>query len=386
MEMQERLDRARQLEPGIEQMRAEMDERAGMTDAAVAALRESGVLRAAVPPELGGPFLDPLEQIELVEEFSRIDGAVGWCAMIGAASSFVIGFLDDDRARHWFERDDACVAGQLQPTGRAERVPGGYLASGRFRFGSGIGHATVVLGGCIVTEGGAVARSPAGRPEVRTVLFDPAQCRIIETWDTSGLRATGSHDYEIEDLFIPEGDAYDPTAPARRDEPLFRFSPLFLATHDGVPLGIARRAIDTAIDVVLEKGLPPMGLGDAPKLCDQVQVQDAVARAEVELGGARALCYSAVGDVWASMQAGRRVSRRERGMYRASMTYSHQVAKKVVGELCDAASTAAVGRDSVLDRQLRDIVTACQHRMVHSRVYAPAGRLIMGLESGDPTV
>jgi alkylation response protein AidB-like acyl-CoA dehydrogenase len=380
-----RLELARSLEPLIEDGRAEMEAQQRLSDGVLDGMRSMGILRAAVPKELDGPQMDPRQQIELVEELSRLDGAVGWCAMIASASSFVAGFLPAERADHWFRPADACLAGQLQPTGRAERVPGGYRASGRFRFASGISHATVVLAGCVVTVGGEIVRLDGGRPELRTVVFAPEGCEVLHTWDTTGLRATGSHDYVVDDLFIPEEDSYDPTSPVARDEPLYRYPPLFLAPHYGVPLGIARRAIDTVLELAQEKPVAH-GLGTPPKLRDNPQVQEALALAEMSLGGARALCYSTIEDLWDTLLAGERVTKRQRGMYRMGMAWSHQVAREVVGSMYDVASTTSIARGSTLDRQLRDIATACQHRMVHTRVYAPAGRLLLGMDSGDPTV
>jgi alkylation response protein AidB-like acyl-CoA dehydrogenase len=385
MDQRDRLDLVRSLAPVVERQRAEMEAQGRLHPEVVEGLRACGVLRAAVPPELDGPALDPAAQIELVEELSRLDGAVGWCAMIAAASSFVAGYLEPEAAERWFGPSDACLAGQLQPTGRAERVDGGYVASGRFRFASGVAHSTMLLAGCAVTVGGEVARHDDGRPELRTVLFRPQQCTVLDTWDTTGLRATGSHDYVIDELFVPEADSYDPSR-TRRDEPLYRFAPLFLAPHYGVPLGIARTAVDCVLDLAQEKGLVATGLREPPRLREHEQVQEAVAVAEAELGGARALCYETVGGMWATLVAGERISRRQRGMYRVGMTHCHQVAKRVVGSMYDAATTSSIERGSPLDRQLRDVATACQHRMVHTRVYAPAGRLLLGMDSGDPTV
>ena len=386
MEHAARLDAIRALRPTVDEVIDEMEEQRHLSPAVVEGMRATEVFRAAVPTDVGGPQLDPMSQIEMVEEFSRLDGSVGWCAMIGAASSFASGYLDRAVAQRWFGSPDACLAGQLQPTGRAERVPGGYRASGRFRFGSGISHSTVVLAGCVVTVDGEIARHESGRPELRTVLFDPSQCTVLETWDTTGLRGTGSNDYVLDEVFIAEEDSYDPAGRIARGDPLYQFAPIFLAPHYGVPLGIARRAIDDVSALVMEKTVPPPGIGEAPKLCDNAQVQEAIALAEAELGGARAMSYATIGDMWETLTAGERVSRRQRGMYRTTMSWAHQVAKNVVSSMFDVATTSSIGRGSSLDRQLRDIVTACQHRIVHTRVYAPAGRLILGLDSGDATV
>ena len=189
----------------------------------------------------------------------------------------------------------------------------------------------------------------------------------------------------IDAVFVPQHDTYDPSGGPRHDGPLYRYAPLFLCPHDGVPLGMSRRAIDEVIDLAEHKGIPPLGLGDPPRLRDTVQVQEAVARAEVELGGARSMCYATLADLWGVLWAGGRVTHRQRALYRAAMVRAHEVARDVVNDMFDVASTSAIVHGSVLERIHRDTAVASQHRVVHPRGYASAGRMLLGLSAGDPT-
>ena len=66
--------------------------------------------------------------------------------------------------------------------------------------------------------------------------------------------------------------------------------------------------------------------------------------------------------------------------YHPMITHSHQAAKDIVAKLYDTAATSAIFRTSPLDRYMRDILTACQHRVVHLKMYRPAGRLLLGLD------
>ena len=66
------------------------------------------------------------------------------------------------------------------------------------------------------------------------------------------------------------------------------------------------------------------------------------------------------------------------------ITYSHQAAKEVIQRLYDVAATSSIFRSGRLDRDMRDIMTACQHRVVHPRMYRPAGRVLMGLDPEEP--
>jgi hypothetical protein len=70
-----------------------------------------------------------------------------------------------------------------------------------------------------------------------------SDCRIIDTWDTAGLRATGSNDIEVSDVFVPKHRTspvplVDPVA----DGALFRFPivGLFAVGMAASALGIAQ--------------------------------------------------------------------------------------------------------------------------------------------------
>lgn len=376
------------LEPLVAAHRDEMDRDRRLAPAVVAAMADIGILRAAVPRELGGPAYDPRTQVELVEAFSRLDGSIGWCAMIASASSFVVGFLSEERARHWFGPHDASLAGQLSPTGRADRTDGGYRVSGRFRFGSGSGHATMFLAGCLEHDRGELVRGRGGRPQLRTVLVRPDQCTVIDTWHTTGLAGTGSNDYVLDDVFVPVEDSYDPSAPPLRSEPLYRYPPLFLLPHTGVPLGIARAAIDVVLELAGSKELYPgaKAVGSDRTMADDPGVQHNVALAEARFAAMRAFAYDTIEQLWEPIAAGERIPTRLRAMYRVMMTFLHQEGKAVVELMYDTASASAIYRTNPLDRLMRDMLTGAQHRMVHPKLYRPAGRLLLGLDSGDPMV
>ncbi len=379
---------ARSLGPVIEAHREQMDAQRALPAPVVEGMVRLGILRAAVPTELGGPSYDPRTQVEVVEELSRLDGSVGWCAMIASAASFTCGFLDSDTAAAFFGPANACLAGQLAPTGRAVRVPGGYRVSGRFRFGSGSGHATMLLGGCLVYDGDDVSIGPKGRPEQRSALVRAEQVSIMDTWHTTGLWGTGSNDYVIDDVFVPEEHTWDPVGPSLRQEPLYRYPPLFLMPHCGVPLGIARAAIDAVSELAQDKELYPGArqAGSSKSLRDDPGTQEAVAIAEAKLAAARALTYATIDTMWAMLQAGERIPTRDRAMYRITMTWIHQIGKEIVESMYDTASASSIYRGNPLDRLMRDMLTGAQHRMVHPKLYRPAGRLLLGLDSGDPLV
>ncbi|MDO8431663.1 MAG: acyl-CoA dehydrogenase family protein [Candidatus Binatus sp.] len=351
----------------------------------VDALRELGAFRMAIPRAYGGLELDPMMQVRVVEELSRIDGSVGWCSMISSAGSFASAFLAPAVAQRLCGDVGFSLAGQVVPVGRAELVDGGYRVSGRYRFGSGCHHASMIVGGCVVFEGGN-PRLVNGRPEIRVMIFPPGSCTILDTWYTTGLVGTGSNDYVVENAFVPFEESWNFAERPRCATALYRFAPLFLVSHAGVPLGIARAAIDAVMELASRKELmpDPHKLFGSRKLGDDSRTHEALAIAEGELAAARSFAYSSIEELWQTLERGERLSSRQRALYRIMLVYVHRVAKTVTATMYDLAATSAIYRSNPLDRLMRDILTACQHGIVHPKMYRPAGRMLLGLEAGDP--
>jgi alkylation response protein AidB-like acyl-CoA dehydrogenase len=342
-------------------------------------LMRAGVFRMGVPKAYGGPEIDPMSQVRIVEELSRIEGSAGWLAMISTAGSFISAFAEPAAAQRIFGCWDSVFAGQVRPPQRADLVEGGYRLTGTTHFNSGCHHASTFGCGCIIYENGEPRR--VGRhPEFRLLMIPAAKATIIDVWDTTGMRGTGSNDVRFEDVFVPFHDTADMAQRPASPSPLYAFPPLFLVSHAGVPLGIARSALDFVEELSRRKLVMPSG----NPLRDDVEFQETIAWAEAHLGAARAYVYTTIEDLWQTLSSGGRVSPRQRAQYRMMITYSHQSAKQVISTLYDTATSSSIFRSGRLDRDLRDIVTACQHRVVHLRMYRPAGRLLMGLDPEEP--
>lgn len=376
---QDILAAARALEPQIRVAADAMETGRRLPPALARALMEAGAFRMGVPRVYGGSESDPMAQVRVVEELSRFDGSVGWLSMIGSAGSFLAAFLAPPVARRLFGGVESVIAGQLRPPHRAEMVDGGYRVSGTWHFASGSAHATTMVCGCIVYEGGEPKRRGSGQPEYRVMLVPASKVKFIDVWDTTGMRGTGSNDYTVDSVFVPSEESVSMAEPAYCPGPLYLFPPLFLVSHAGVPLGIARSALDFVTDLAARKQVQPSGR----PLREDSRVQETVAWAEASLGAARAYVYSTIEELWATLCKGDRPSPRQRATYRMMITYAHQAAKDVVSALYDTAATSSIFRTGRLDRDMRDILTACQHYVVHLKMYRPAGRLLLGLESEE---
>ena len=100
------------------------------------------------------------------------------------------------------------IAGALLPKGAALPVSGGFRLTGRWTFASGCHQADWMLGSSAVMAQGTPRLRPDGRPDVRTFCLPIGACEILDTWHTTGLRGTGSHDWQVTDVFVPEAQSF----------------------------------------------------------------------------------------------------------------------------------------------------------------------------------
>lgn len=346
----------------------------------VASLKRAGVFRMPMPAAWGGPETPLSDQLRIVETLSTADPSVGWCAMIGSDAGFYSAFFDDATGRELWPDLDMVTAGWLYPVGTARPTPGGYVVNGRWAFGSGCTHADVIVGGCLVVDESGTPQFVDGAPVTRIAVAPADRFEIIDTWHTTGLAGSGSNDYVCHDLFVPAEHTFALTAPVRRPGTLYAMSGAFFANTHGVPLGLARRAIDEVIAIASSKVLMPqfVTMREVPR------VQQAVAAAETALRSARAYSYATLDSITAELDAGRPLPPSLRLDLTLSRVQCFTVAKEIALQMVQLAGTQAVYSTSVLDRLARDAITINTHVVAGAVMSELAGGLALGIEPAGP--
>ncbi len=358
--------------------------RAGCTDvdttrrlpaSVVEALRKARVFHLLAPAAIGGGELDPLTFWHLVEAASYAEGSVGWCVMIGGCYATFGGMLPPDGARTIYGDPATISAGAFRPDGVAHIVDGGYRVSGRWPLGSGSTHANWFTGGCMVMQDGAPILAPTGAPTFREVFFPAADTEIIDTWESTGLRGTASHDYAVHDVFVPASNTLWFQEPPTVETPLYRMPPIAMfATFIGaVPLGIAH-AIDEFVTLA-EVKKPVLSTS---VLAEHAVPQATLGRAQALVASGRAYLTHTLADVWERVQAGRAPTMRDRGELWLAATHAAHSAGQAVELLYTAAGATSVYARSPLDRCLRDVRTAVQHICTQENNFELAGRQLLG--------
>lgn len=369
------------LAPVVAAHRDRFDQERRLPQPVVDAMVEADLFRLFVPREFGGAELSPLDYLEVIEAAAALDGSVGWVLTNGAGMSRTSGYVAREVGRGWFGHPAAFAACSTARMGRAVPVEGGYRVTGRWPFASGIHHATLLMGSCIVTlPDGTVPEGPP--PGLRACLFSPGEATVIDTWHVSGLRGTGSNDFEVTNLFVPEDHTHDlfghvPTQPGI----IYRLPNItaFPMTIAPVPLGIARAALGHFADIAGVHARQGM-----PTLRDREIVQDMVGRAEAKLGAARAFLRETLQEVIDHLDAGPDAMVLARARFRSACALGAETALAIMDMLEAQAGSIAIAENHPLERCSRDLRAAVKHIAVSPALYGITGRLRLGLAPGGP--
>ncbi|MGO9153206.1 acyl-CoA dehydrogenase family protein [Mycobacterium sp.] len=368
---------SRRIADAASKMWAEIDSARRLPDELVEMLRDSGLLRAGAPAEVGGLELPPQVGLRAAEELARGDASTGWCVAIGITSTLLVAYLPPSSRDQLFGDGRGLAAGVWAPRGKGRSVDGGVVVSGRWAFCSGICHADVLFAGCMVDE--------ASVPSV--VALPTKDLQLLDNWYTLGLRGTGSHDTVADEVFAPADRVVSIFDGPVLDRPLYRFPPFgFFALSVAAPaLGNARAAIDDLVELAGDK----RGLGSTRTLAERAATQAAVAAAESALGAARALYYQAVDDAWRASQTGDNqvpVSVELRNRMRLAATHAARTSADVVRTMYDLAGGSAIYDTSPLQRRFRDAFTATAHFQVNEASRELPGRILLGQRADTTTL
>jgi alkylation response protein AidB-like acyl-CoA dehydrogenase len=344
-------------------------------------LARAGLFGLCVPERYAGRERSARDMVRAIEEIATGDGAAGWCVMIGSTTGMLAASLPEEWAdKIYGASPDVITCGVTAPSGRARPVDGGHLVSGRWQWGSGVRHSDWVAGGVVMTDGAEPIAGPHGGPELRLAFFERAQVEVLDTWHSSGLRGSGSHDFEVRDAFVPEGRSVLWGGKPRCDGPLYRFPTLGLLALgvSAVALGIARHAIDELVRLAGEK--VPTGSNRA--LANRPLVQRQVAQAEAALRSSRAFLLEAIDGAWTAAVAQGRLGADERANLRLAATNATQRSADAVDLVYSAGGGSAVYESCPLQRCFRDVHVATQHIMVAEPSWELLGRVRLGLSDG----
>ncbi|MGF6919421.1 acyl-CoA dehydrogenase family protein [Paraburkholderia sp. 40] len=379
LSFQDLIKQVKELRPLIEESAPSNEARGMLAPAVVDAFAEMGLFGYFAPKEAHGWQLSPVEALELIETVAEMDGPTAWVLFAtGLCTSAAGAFLGDSAVEAMFGSGLTVAAGQGIPNGKATAVPGGYRLTGKWSYGSGIKHAHYVHAGAIVYEEGRPRMLRNGTTETLILNVPRENVNFHDNWDVIGLRATGSIDYSIDDVFVPEDFCYT----ARVVEPLrggwtYRTGAIGIGTagHTAFALGQAKRILDETAALARAKAAIPNSIASSSSFLE------GYAWMEARVKAARALAFETWASVEKSLREGEPFTTRHVTLIRLALNHATWTAV----EACDFAFKAAGGvslRNGIIQRIYRDMHAGSQHITSSPVMLSECGKELAGLAPG----
>jgi len=355
--------------------------RAGLTPAVHQAMVDANLLRACGPLAIGGEECGLREGSEIARTLGRADLSVGW--LFVQANATIANFaprLDAETAAEIYPGPAAVVAAGF-PDGeaRAHVVDGGYRVTGRWNFASGCLHAGWFDARAVVYEAGERVTSGGGLFALMSCLIPRAEVELVDTWDVTGMRGTGSRTYCVEDVFVPARRVVPMWAMATGGSRASRIPPITAAhvQFAALALGGAEGAYRAFEELARTKTAAQV----RSPLREQGTTQIALARSHAQLRAAAAYLHWVIEllDGAAATEAGVTVT--ERAEARLAVTAITDSALEVADRLYRVAGTTGIFTPSPLHRAFGDLHVMSQQLFARPFHYENIGRLLLGLEA-----
>jgi alkylation response protein AidB-like acyl-CoA dehydrogenase len=376
------VEQARRLVPLIESAADRIERDRVIPPEVLSALHDARLFRMLLPRSYDGEELDPATFFQVMETIATADASVAWCIGQGSGVSMAAAYLKPEVARTVFGDDRAVAAsGPSQRDARAVIVDGGYRVSGHWSFASGSRHAQWLGGHCTVCErDGSPRLGPNGKPlEQRTMLFPKARAAMTDVWQVMGLKGTGSDNYSVTDLFVPEDFSFTRESDDDRRErgPLYRFSifNMFGVAFSGVALGIARKVLDDFIRLAKEK----TPASSATLLRDNGVIQSQVGLSEARLQSARIYVIDTFRRLYEHAASGSGFTHEQRVANRIVTCHAIHQAREVVNFAYHAAGATAIFERNPFERRFRDFHTVTQQGQAHFANFELLGQALLGV-------
>jgi alkylation response protein AidB-like acyl-CoA dehydrogenase len=365
----ELLERARSLEPLFREHAQWGDQNGRVHDDVVDALHENRIFGMWVPRELGGSELDPINSLKLVDQLTYGDASTGWVTM---AASLAIGtggaYLGRQAVDEIFGGERfPVIAGQGTRPGNAVPTDGGFLLSGSWSFASGIKHSGFIHTLAIIE----------GTGEPRIFVLPVEQATLIDNWDVMGLRATGSIDYTIDSVFVPEHFTHFAVSESPERGSLYRLGIINIAgiCHSGWALGMGRRALAELKAMIQAKA------GRPGAIADNQSFQEKLAHYEGLYRAARALVFETWTDAAQTIESGESLSVDQNTNIRLATIHVTHAAHEVVKFVYAYSGTTGL-REGPVQRIFRDMHAGTQHVIPSTPIQQTVGRKLAGLAEG----
>ncbi len=353
----------------IEKEALEAEGKGSLTQPMLSILREKELLYLFVPQVYGGAQLNLPEALKWLEAASWLDGSLGWTLTLGAGAGLFGAFMEPDFAKSVLLDKKAFLSGSGFPGGKAEITGDGYRINGKWKYASGIEHATLVTATCYLTKEGRI-QYENGEPVMKAMSLFPDEVDWKPQWKSYGLKATGSYNFEVKDVHIPAKRSFiiSPFKSTVKD-PLYRypFEPFAQCTLGISLIGMAERFLNESSNLIEEKDKKgQLNFSDHA----YYQLADALAQFDE---ARNALCKR-VKISWQELKANHETIPKLTIKVSQQSRRSCEQALKSVQQVYPFLGMEVINPESDLNRFWRDLHTASQHMLLTPTTSSPVNK------------
>ncbi|AOL07048.1 MULTISPECIES: acyl-CoA dehydrogenase family protein [Burkholderia] len=378
--------RAEALAPTLAGRAAQADAQGRIPAETIADMQAAGFFKVLQPKRYGGYELDPQAFFDIQMALARGCMSTAWVYGVVGVHNWQLALFDERAQQDVWGNDPATlIASTYMPVGRVTPVDGGFRLSGHWKFSSGSELCEWVFLGALVPA--AVAGQP---PEYRTFLLPKSDYRIQQDWDVLGLRATGSHDIVVDDVFVPAYrthkaiDGMRGTSPglAVNDAPLFRlpFAQIFVRAVCTSCIGALQGALDDFTGYAATR----VSANSGAKTTDDPGAQSACANAAVAIDEMQVLLKRNFAELMASVTGGPAVSIERRVHFRYQSAQVAERCAQAANALLRYAGGNGIYHRNPLVRRFLDLHAARAHYANNvDRFGQNLGAVMLGRENTD---
>ncbi|ENW92944.1 acyl-CoA dehydrogenase family protein [Acinetobacter dispersus] len=350
----------------------EFDNQAYVSQDIIDKLKQIGVYRALVPKRFGGNEWSPKQFCELIEQLSKADGSVGWVASFGMSPAYLGSLPEATLEQLYKDSPDIVFAGGIFPPQPAEITDAGVVVSGRWKFSSGC------MGADIVGVGISPQKDNEAQGLPRMAVMPAHKAQIDMTWDTVGLKGTGSHDLVVKDVLVAKEWTFVRGEPSKLPEPFFKYPSLSLATQvlTVVGIGVAAAAIEEFQKLAPGKS----SITGGAEIASRPVTQYEFAQVEADFKAARVWFYDTMQIVWNEVVVGRTPTAEQISDMRLSCTHVARVCARVTRKIQMLAGMTAIYTHNPFSRFVNDTNVVTQHAFMGDATLQNAGLVSFGMK------
>jgi 3-hydroxy-9,10-secoandrosta-1,3,5(10)-triene-9,17-dione monooxygenase len=380
---QELVERARKIAPVLKTRAFDADKARRVPDKSIRDLLDAQLFQILVPRRFGGFEQRFTTVLDVGRELARGCGSTAWLYCLLCNHHWILAQYPPDAQEEVYGGKNHAFFPQTVSGkgGTAKPVDGGFVISGQWSFATGIDFSDWVSGTVSLAK-----ENPHPLHDRLNFIARTSEVEVIDTWFTSGMRATGSRDFILKEVFVPsrrvvsQADMLGGKTPGRKAMPEYAMlgAPYFsvlLSAVLGPLLGLTLRTIEEFVTYTMSR-IGIGGVNHANRSSTQMKLGYAQARYDAMYRVARAI----FSEMEESLLEGQKISAEQKIRNRRDAAFVGDECTKIVDYLISSAGSRGQTDSSPFQMIQRDVHTIRTHIVFDLEDATEAyGRQMLGL-------